>query len=68
MIFFSLSPDLRDIKGTKLECISCQINNLPLEAQDFLTMKSIFFIPIGLIMSTFWGKHCKNECDGVGLK
>lgn len=39
MIFSSLSPDLRNIKGTKLECISCQINNVPLEVQPSLTMQ-----------------------------
>ena len=39
MTFFSLSPALRDIKGTQLECISCQANRVPLEAQPSLTMK-----------------------------
>lgn len=42
VIFFSLSPDLKDIKGTKIECISCQINNIPLEAQTSLTMQPFY--------------------------
>lgn len=42
MIVFSLSPDLRDIKGTKLECISCQINNILSEAQTSIT-RQLFY-------------------------
>lgn len=42
VIFFSLSPDLRDIKGMKLECMSCQINNIPSEALTSLTRQPFY--------------------------
>lgn len=42
MIFLSLSPDLRDIKGMKLECMSCQIDTIPSEALTSLTMQPFY--------------------------
>lgn len=42
MIFFSLSPDPRDIKGMKLDCMSCQIDNIPSEALTSLTMQPFY--------------------------